>query len=353
MDKNILYKYVCIVDYEKPNIENRTVTDDLNGYILKLHDIIEDSDKVQFFKEKDLTTQVLSNVLSIVKKLHNDNTEGISVIMDSISNRLREKEEEAQKKIRHMGVEVKKGSLLQAIFKDSSYKEYEYLISKAEHNKYMGEKNYSIEEGFKVDEKNLWKSCLISCIIENDEVKVSEIRVYLDNTAKYWTENFLELNELRDDQQNTQQFFREIERVLKKDVYKFSKGDYSVLRNAIIEHIRTTDQIDYPAIIKSKFEKYKYEEDGLNEKQRFKLIQDLKELPSRETFDTQFTPDPSALSVRMIKESYKLTNDIELIVKDMNSDDKIVAFEDEIGKKYVQIETDNKDVFERYNKDKK
>lgn len=353
MEKNILYKYVCIVDYEKPRIENRVVTDDLNGYILHLHDVIEDSDKLQFFKEKDFTTQVLSNILNIVKKLHNGSTEGISLIMDSISERLREKEKKVQKKVSQMKVKVKKGSLLQAVFKDTSYNEYEYLISKAEHNIYMGEKHYSLEEGFKVDEKNLWKSCLIRCTIENNEVEINEIRVYLDNSAKYWTNDFLELKELRNDQQNTQQFFREIERVLKKDVYKFSKGDYYVLRNAIIEHVRSTDQIDYPKIIKDKFEKYQYEKDGLNEEQKSKLIQDLQELPNRETFDTQFVPDPSALSVRMIKQSYKLTNDIELIIKDMKSDDKIVAFEDDVGKKYVKIETDNEDIFERYNKDKK
>lgn len=346
MDRNLLYKYVCIVDYEKPEIENRIVTDDLNGYILNLYNVIEDSDKLQFYKEKDLTTQVLSNVLKIVEKLYNDDTEGISLMMDSISNRLRDKEEEAQRKINHMGVEVKKGSLLQAVFKNPSYDEYEYLISKTEHNKYMDEKSYNIEEGFNVDEKNLWKSCLIRCAVKEDKVEIKEIRIYLDNTAKYWAREFLELEELRDDQQNTQQFFREVERVLKKDVYKHSKEDYHVLRTSIIEHIRSTDQIDYPKIIENKFENYQYVE--LDERQKLKLIDDLKELPNKKTFDTQFEPDPSALSVRITKQSYKLTNDIELIIKDINSDDKIVAFEDTIGKKYVKIETDNEDIFNRY-----
>lgn len=348
MNKNILYKYVCIVDYEKPKIENRVVTDDLNGYILYLYDVIEDSDKLQFFEQKDLTTQVLSNVLKIVEKLYNNNTEEISSIMDSISNRLRDKEEEAQRKIQQMGVEVKKGSLLQAVFKDSEYDEYEYLISKTDHNKYMDEKNYRIKEGFNVEEKNLWKSCLIRCGIKESQVEIKEIRVYLDNKAKYWTKDFLELKELRNDQQNTQQFFREIEKVLKNNVYKHSKEDYHVLRNSIIEYIRSVDQIDYPKIIESKFKNYKYA--GLDEQHKSKLISELNELPSKGVFDTQFEPDPSALSVRIIKQSYELTNDIELIVKDINSDNKIVAFEDDIGKKYVKIETDNEEIFKRYKK---
>lgn len=348
MERNLLYKYVCIVDYEKPNIENRDVTDDLNGYILKLYNVIEDSDKLQFFKEKDLTTQVINNILKIIGKLHNGDTEGIYSMMNSISNRLRDKEEEAQKKVEHMDVKVKKGSLLQAVFKDPLDNEYEYLISKTEHNKYMDEKSYNIEEGFNVDEKNLWKSCLIRCTVKDEKVEIKEIRIYLDNSAKYWTREFLELEELRNDQQNTQQFFREVERVLKNDVYKHSKEDYHVLRNSIIEHIRSTDQIDYPKIIESKFEKYEYEE--LNEQQKSKLIIDLKDLADKGTFDTQFEPDPSALSVRIIKESYKLTNDIELIVKDINSDDKIEVFEDSIGKRYVKIETDNEEIFKRYKK---
>lgn len=350
MERNLLYKYVCIVDYEKPRIENRNVTDDLNGYILNLYNIIEDSDKLQFFKEKDLTTQVINNVLKIVEKLNNDDTDGISSIMDSISNRLRDKEEKAQRKIEHMDKEVKKGSLLQAVFKNALYDEYEYLISKTEHNKYMEEKSYSIEEGFNVDEKNLWKSCLIRCIIKEGRTKIKEIRVYLDNTAKYWTREFLELEELRDDQKNTRQFFREVDRVLKKDVYKHSKEDYHVLRNSIIEYIRSTEQVDYPKIIENKFQNYECAE--LNEQQKSKLIDDLKELPTKKTFDTQFEPDPSALSVRIVKQSYELTNDIELIIKDINSDDRIEAFEDDMGKRYVQIETDNKEIFERYKTNK-
>lgn len=349
MERNLLYKYVCIVDYEKPNIENRDVTDDLNGYILNLYNIIEDSEKLQFFKEKHVTTQVVSNVIKIIEKLYNDNTEGIYSIMDSISNRLRDKEEDVQKKIERMGVEVKKGSLLQAVFKDPLYDEYEYLISKTEHNKYMDEKSYNIEEGFNIDEKNLWKSCLIRCTVDEGKVEIVEIRVYLDNTAKYWTKDFLEIEELRNEQQNTQQFFREVERVLKKDVHKHSKEDYHVLRNSIIEHIRSADQIDYPRIIEDKFEKYEYT--GLDQQQKLKLITDLKALPEKSTFDTQFEPDPSALSVRIIKETYKLTNDIELIVKDINSENKIEAYEDSIGKRFVKIETDNEEVFKRYKRD--
>lgn len=346
MERNLLYKYVCLVDYEKPEIETRVVTDDLNGYILRLYNIIEDSDKLQFFKEKDLTTQVLGNILKIVEKLNSNNTEGISSLMDSISNRLRDKEENVQKKVEQMGVDVKKGSLLQAVFKTPLDGEYEYLISKTEHNKYMEEKNYSIEEGFNIDEKNLWKSCLIRCMIEDDCVKIKEIRVYLDNNAKYWAREFLELEELRNDQQNTQQFFREIERVLKKNVYKYSKEDYHTLRTSVIEHIRSTKQIDFPEIIKNKFERYDYVE--LDDNQKSKLLKDLKELPSKGTFDTQFDADPSALSVRIVRESYELTNDIELIIKDINSDDKIEAFEDRDGKRYIKIETENEAIYKRY-----
>lgn len=348
MDGNLLYKYVCIVDYEKPKIERRNVTDDLNGYILDLYNIIEDSEKLQFFKEKDLTTQVISNVIKIISMLHRGNTEGISLIMDSISNRLRDKEEKAQEKVEHMGIEVKKGSLLQTVFKEPLHDEYNYLISKTEHNKYMEESNYNIEEGFKIDQKSLWKSCVIRCTVIEDEVKIEEIKIYLDNIAQYWTRDFLELKELRNNQQNTQQFFRGVERILKKHVYKHSKEDYHALRTSIIEYIRTTDQIDYPQLIESKFKKYKYVE--LDEYQQSKLITDLINLPKKGTFDTQFVPDSSALSVRIIKEVYKLTNDIELIIKDINSDDKISVFEERTGKKYVRIETDNEDIFKRYKK---
>ena len=268
--------------------------------------------------------------------------------MDKISNRLRDKEQDAQGKIDHMGKQVKKGSLLQAVFQDPKYDEYEYLISKAEHTNYMEGTSYNIEEGFNVDKKNLWKSCLIRCSVEEGNVKIKEIRIYLDNQAKYWTREFLELEELRNDEQNTQQFFREIDRVLKKDVRKYSHEDYNVLRGSIIEHIRSAEQIDYPNIIKTKFERYEYV--NLDEEQKSKLIVNLKKLPEKGVFDTQFAPNPDALGVRIIKQTYKLTNDVELVIKDITSDHKIEAFEDETGRKYVQIQTDDEAIFRRYRK---
>lgn len=346
---DLKFKYVCIVDYDKPNIENRDVTDDMNGYILDLYNIIEDSDKLQFFTVKDKTMQVINNVINIIKDLHNGDTEGISSMMDSISNRLREKESDAQKKVEKMGIDVKKGSLLQAVFKEPLVNEYEYLISKTEHNRFMEEEKFNIREGFNIDKKNLWKSCMLRCAINDDgEVDIIEIKIYLDNSAKYWTEDFLEIEELRDNQQNTQQFFRNVERVLKRNVYNHSKEDYHVLRSSIIEYIRSSNQIDYPEIINDKFKKYKYT--GLNNDQKTKLITKLNELQEKKFFDTQFEPDSSALSVRIIKETYKLTNDIDLIVKDINSENKIEAYEDDFGKKYVKIETDNEDIYNRYKK---
>lgn len=347
MYRILLYKYVSLVDYEKSEIDRKEVSDDLNDYILKLYNVISESEKLQFFKIKDLSTQVVGIIIDVVEKLIQGETQGISEKMDVISERLREKESLAQEKIDHLGVKVKKGSLIQSVFHDTEKGIYEYLISKTEHSQYMQEESYKLDEGFKVDENNLWKSCIITFEYQNNKINILEVRVYLDNSAKYWTQDFLELVELRNAEQNTQQLFRQVENVLKKDLYKKSIDDYHVLRNSLIEHIRSSDQIDYPKLIKEKFEKYKYS-DNFKKEDKDRLVEKLYKLSENQKFDTQFEPVADALTARVIKESYEVTKDIELIIKDINSNDKIKIKEEDMGKTYIMIETDNSKLIEKY-----
>ncbi len=347
MAEMVLYKDVHIVDYEENKIEPKDVTDDLNGYIINLVKSIEDSDRLQYFKTEDETKQVISNIKSIVSNLEEGNTESISSKMKSIASRLLEKEVEVQKKIERLGTNVKRGSLLQTVFYDNVKEEYNYLITKTEHTKYMEETEFSIQSGFKIDDRNLWKSCLVKIIKENDDLKIGDIKIYLDNSATYWHKDFLELAPIRKEQQNTKQLFSNIERILKKDVHKESKHDYIVLRNALINYIRGKDLIDYYSLIEDIFGKYKCEE--LDTESKNKLINDLNELPSKDKFDIQFKPDPAALNVRIIKQTYELNENIELILKDTTSiADNISSEADILGNKYIKIKTNNIDAYETF-----
>lgn len=347
MAEMVLYKDVHIIDYEENRIIHKNVTDDLNGYIINLVKRIEDSNRLQFFKTEDETKQVISNIKSIVSNLEEGNTQNIPNRVISIANRLLEKEIEAQKKVERLGVNVKRGSLLQTIFYDNIKEEYNYLITKTEHNKYMEETEFSIQSGFKIDNESLWKSCLVQINKEDSHFKIGDIKVYLDNNATYWHKDFLEVVPLRKDQQNTKQLFSYVERILKKDIYKESKQDYFVLRNSLINYIRSKDLIDYHNLVEDIFEAYKCEE--LCDESKDKLIKDLIELPNKDKFDIQFKPDPSALNVRIIKQTYELSEDIELVIKDStNIIDNISSESDILGNKYIKIKTNNIDAYETF-----
>lgn len=342
----VLYKNVHIVNYEENEIIPKDVTDDLNGYIISLVKSIEESNRLQYYKTEDETKQVINNIISIVRNLEEGKTENIPNQMKSIAKRLLDKEVEVQKKIERLNTNVKKGSLLQTIFFDSSKEEYNYLLTKTEHTKYMEETEFSVQSGFKIDEKNLWKSCLVQIIKDDNNLRIGDIRVYLDNSATYWHKDFLELDPIREDQQNTKQLFSNIERLLKKNVYSESKHDYIVLRNSLINYIRSKEQIDYYNLIEDIFENYKCEDIDIKIKDKF--INDLRELPNKNKFDIQFSADPSALNVRVIKQTYELTDDIELIIKDTTGIDNITSDEDNFGNKYIKIKTNNMDAYETF-----
>ncbi len=346
MNKIVLYKDVHIVDYEKNQIIDKHVTDDLNGYIIDLSKAIEDSDRLQYFETKDETKQVISNIKSIIINLEQGDTESIPDKVKSIANRLLEKEFEVQKKIERLDKKVKKGSLLQTVFYNENKLEYNYLITKTEHTKYMEEREFSIQSGFKIDDKNLWKSCLVQIIKIEDKLQIGDIKVYLDNSATYWHKDFLELEPLREDQQNTKQLFSNVERVLKRNVHGKSKYDYNVLRNSVINYIRSNEQIDYYNLVEVIFERYQCKELDTNSKD--KLIKDLKKLPENNKFDIQFRADPKALNARVIKQSYELVKDIELVIKDIVNIGHISSEEYNLGNKYIKIKTDNIDAYKTF-----
>jgi len=151
MPELVLFKNVHIVDYEEERLIHKEITDDLNGYIIRLAEAITSSDRLQFFATEDETKQVISNVKSIIKDILNNTTENIPTKMQSIAKRLLEKEIEAQKQVERLNRKVKKGSLLQSIFYEETKKEFNYLITKTEHTKYMEESKFSVQSGFKID----------------------------------------------------------------------------------------------------------------------------------------------------------------------------------------------------------
>lgn len=350
----VLFKNVNLIDYEGGEIIPKPITDAFNDYIAKLVNNISQSDSLQLYNVIDQSTQVINLVIGSIAKLNNGDSEDLIVNnVQAIAQRLLNKEIVIQEKIQQMGVNIKKGSLMQAILKsvdeiEPNDIEYLYMLTKVEHNEFIDEESYNLQRGFPIDKITLWKSCLIHIKIINDIPTISDIKIFLDNKATYWTKDFLEVEPIIKDEQNTKRLFTAIQKVLTDYVYKESQHDYFLLRNNLIGYMRKSDLIVYNDMIKSIFKSDITEE--LSTDIKDKVFTKLETLPETHHFDRQFTCVNSAIGARIIKKSYNLSDDIDLIIKkDIEGDIKnSISAGEEQGKKFIKIYTINSEAYNTF-----
>jgi len=93
-----------------------------------------------------------------------------------------------------MDTNVQKGSFVQALLFDEENKESIYLLAKVEHSDFVDDTDFSFKSGFSKDKKTVWKSCLIE-FPTLDAISYTA-RIYSNTIAKYWSDDFLELDEM-------------------------------------------------------------------------------------------------------------------------------------------------------------
>ena len=111
---------------------------------------------------------------------------------------------------------VQKGSLIQALLYDDERDKYTYLLAKVEHTDFVDDSDFSFKSGFSKDMKKLWKSCIFE--IDDLNASIFQANVYSNNVAKYWYDNFLELDQRVSDEVNTDKAFRAIDSALNRNI---------------------------------------------------------------------------------------------------------------------------------------
>lgn len=266
--------------------------------------------------------------------LTDDDRQELDGFSNSIATKLLTEEQRAQQRIAAMGKQIKMGSLIQALIKRSN-DEYMYIIAKVEHSEWYDGESLRKNLGFPSEKKNVWKSAVFPMVIQ-DDISFDCVRVYTDNEAKYWAQQFLELSEKRNDQTNTSAAFDAIEVELKRKVRRESERDYYYLRNAFIQRLKSRQLINYIDMIEDVVGTYHPDEPTLKVAE---LKSALLLLPEKKKFDCQFVSVPDAIKKRR-KLKFPVTNAIELSIEEgtANYRDTVRAIEVEGGKKCLQIE---------------
>lgn len=339
----ILNNSIRIIDYANEKVYVRDTPDTFNEYISELIAHINSNQYVRSYKTTSNATEVISCILDI---LNNKESSGLFEVKNNIiADRLLRKEKEAQRHVGRMNINVRKGSLIQALLFDQDSETFQYLIAKVEHSEFVDDSDYSFKTGFSKDKKTIWKSCLIDLF--NPAAETFDVKVYSDTKAKYWSIDFLELVELISDETNTVSSFKAIDGFLNRNIKRVSKQDYVVIRNAFISYMKSNEHIDYRTMVDTVLENYvPYD---LDKERLDEYRNKLYDLPNKKGFDFQFNSIPTAINARIGK-IYKVTTGIEVKITDSIPDIKetIKAFQAENGVRYLKIKVTDDDTYDSF-----
>ncbi len=346
----ILHKAMHIIDYE--NVMANAVAqlpEEFNQYLSELMTFVNRNESVKKYKPRSQNTQVANcvrAVLSASSDAEDRRCPDVALEMfKEIAERLLDVEARTQERITRLNQRIKKGSLVQALLFNEDSEEYVYVAAKVEHTAFFDDVDLRARTGIASEKKSVWKSCVLECIVNNEEVSVGAARVYMDSRAVYWSDGFLELDEMVSDEANTHAAFKYINHTLAKVVKPTAPSDYVVLRNTVVSYLRTEGLVDYTQMITDVLDQYIPIE--LTGDELTNLKSKLDELPEKRGFDRQFRAVPGAIGARKITK-YQVNSGVELRIDDVHAGDivnTIEAVEERGGLRFIKIRTDNEATF--------
>jgi hypothetical protein len=341
----IIQKTIHIIDYDNSQVIPRETPDAFESFVTDLISHISSNDSVREYKTRSNATEVIGSIITLCSEL--DNADVVSAKMEGVAKRLLLKETEAQEQISRTSTNVQKGSLVQALLLDDRGDNYTYLLAKVEHSEWVDDSDFSFKTGFSKDKKTLWKSCLID--LTDLEATEFQAKICSNTVAKYWSDGFLEFDEMNSDESNTTRAFKAIEATLNQNFRGNPSPDHTVIRNHFIGHFKNTEHIDYPAMVNAVLENYQPVDPDFMTTEKIATIRiKLLEQPQKRNFDSQFSPVSSVINAR-IRRVYPITDGIDLKVnRDINDLAGTIQSVEENGVKYIRVRTTNEDTFKKF-----
>lgn len=291
----------------------------------------------------DLVLTITNDVSNRMFKFRGNSTEVSSAVdqliacnytnaSQIIADRLLKKEKEAASKYAKI-TDILKGSLVQ------TYIEHDgrsfVFIAKLDHHSFLDEIDLTKHTGLPYKKKVL-KAALIP--VDNGK-KRAEVKIYDTNSriSDYWWHDFLELEELRSDEKNTQVAFHAVDSLLSREVGNKSKHDYMILRNATIFYFRNKLQMEYDKFVSDLLDNYTPTVSAVDVT---RLKERVRELPQNKSFDSKFNLEKSAIKAR-ISRSIWLQENLELHLKAEVKDlEHVIEAYNENGVKGIKIRTE-------------
>jgi|LSQX01.3.fsa_nt_gb hypothetical protein len=340
----IVQKSICIIDYEFQRVLPRETPEAFEAYVAELIDHISNNESVREYKTRTNLTEVIGSILSLCA--NQGDAALVSSRMGGMANRLMRMEVAAQERIARTMTNVQKGSLIQALLFEEDNNSYIYLLAKVEHTEWVDDADFTFKTGFSKDKKTIWKSCLID--LPDLEASEFHARIYSNNVAKYWSDDFLELDEMNSDETNTNRAFKAIDATLNQNFRGVSSPDHTIIRNTFVSYLINNDHIDFPTMVDTVLVCYQPVDSEIKSEKIQTIKEKLLELPQKKNFDSQFNAINSAINAR-IKKVYPINDGIDLKVSRSIGDlPEMIQSLEENGLRYIRVRTNNPETFKKF-----
>lgn len=310
---------------------------------------------VRYFRVKRNTTEVINIINKIVKDTNYASESGAAATLESgamdsftvatkkIAEKLQENEKIAQERIINLNVDVKKGSLIQALVKDEDGL-LNYILAKVEHVNILDNVDWEKHTGLPL-EKQILKTCVISY---DEDIEICEIKIFDSNNriSDYWKDGFLELEPHTKDDINTKKSLQEINRFLVRNIKSKSTADYNLLYNSVIGYYDQNNGFDYDDMLDKVFYSYTPINKEKVNLEDYKEV--LAKLPEKK-FDRKFDIIPDAIRKKKVR-TFSIGEEIELKLKDNieNLNDVIKAIkDDDTDEAYLKIKV-SEEIFNEF-----
>ncbi|WP_335968680.1 hypothetical protein [Acinetobacter bereziniae] len=298
---------------------------DFSSYLNTLIDEILLNEKGRAYSFISDTEEVFSCISEILK---GGDWEHFS---EKIADKLNRCELDKQKKVSGIAT-LKRGNFIQVI--GSKGDKTICVLTKVENDPYINEDSLDLSSGLPLKKNRVQKSCYIEF---NNSTSFVEMIVSdsLPRISEYWYSAFLSAVPVTESQENTKKAYLAIDDLLRRKIKNISDTDYWYLRNDLNSYFANKDAFVFNEVIEI-FNNYKPESEEVK-KSLPNFIEDLKVLPKKKKFDTQFDLDTKDISGRL-KRKIILDPNIELRLTGGIDDikNKIIPDVDEKGE-FIKI----------------
>ncbi len=334
----VRHRYLHYLDRGTKTLEEKALTDDNPK---KYTDsVIEESlsqDNTRNYNPQSMS-QVTELVTSIVK---NPNSQEIPHIAERLSQRLLDKEANRQTQVDNFS-ELQKGALLQALLQDDDDKDTcYYILCKIDFSVYVDEVKFEDKRGLPKKHK-VYKSCIYTFkSMELDSIVLFDIS---GKIAKYWSSDFLELEPITDDEGNTKAIIKGVRKVIRQNTKDGYHDDRKALVSALYGYFEREENYTYSSFKAALFDNYIKRDDKLNLPN---IIQKVEKVCKR--IDRSFTVHKPTLRIFLTEKNVQVNDKVYLTFKGLVDDQpNLIRAIQSDGRKYIQIETTNDTLFDRF-----